>query len=332
MSISVILRQTALADCQMTFASTTFTRFRSSSLLGWAAMCAALITWAGFGLSMRGIGASALTPSDVALLRFAVPALLLLPILTSRVRELRTMSVVPIIMIAVGAGLPFFALVAAGGRSTSAAHVSALVAGTAPLAVMLLARILLHQKGAYLPGPAIIILGVVLLVAGLGGLDTSMIAGAGLLLCASCLWGIYTLGMRLAVVPPVTCLMLVTYPSAVSIVLLKLTGIFDTNLAAVDFHQIALFAGVQGLGTGIVSTLAYAVAVRHLGALRCATTGALAPALVTIAAIPLLGEMPSPLTMMGVAAVAIGVALANARQGTGGPRHPSRELQSGMSN
>lgn len=314
----------------MSLASTTLAPPLSSPAIGLLAMGAALVTWAGFSLSMRSIGASALTPSDVALLRFAVPALLLLPLLPSRLRELKSIPLVPMLMIALGAGLPFFGLVAAGGRFTSAAHVSALVAGTAPLAVSILGRLLLGQKAAPGPGLAVIVLGVALLVAGLGGFDAHVILGAGLLLGASLLWGGYTLGMRLAAVPPLTCLMLVTYPSAIAILLLKGFGVFESQLSSVDAHEILLFAGVQGIGTGIVSTLVYAIAVRHLGALRCSTMGALAPVLVTAAAIPLLGERPTLLTLIGVVAVALGVAMANARRGgPAGAPEPRRGFQSG---
>lgn len=298
----------------MSLASTTLARPVSNAMLGWAAMCAALVTWAGFSLSMRGIGASALTPSDVALLRFAVPALILLPLVPSRLGELKSVRLAPALMIVLGAGLPFFGLVAAGGRFTSAAHVSALVAGTAPLAVAILARLLTGQRGASLPGLATIVLGIALLVAGLGRLDATVMAGAALLLAASLLWGTYTMGMRMAAVTPMTCLMLVTYPSAIAIVLLKASGVFESHLGSIDPQQILLFAGVQGIGTGIVSTLVYAIAVQHLGALRCATMGALAPVLVTGAAIPLLGEQPTGMTIVGVVAVAMGVAMANARR------------------
>ncbi|WP_058599691.1 DMT family transporter [Aureimonas ureilytica] len=306
----------------MSLASTTLARPMSNSMLGWAAMCAALVTWAGFSLSMRGIGASALTPSDVALLRFAVPALILLPLVPARLRELKSVRLAPALMIVMGAGLPFFGLVAAGGRFTSAAHVSALVAGTAPLAVAILARVLTGQRGASLPGLATIVLGIALLVLGLGVVDGRVIAGAALLLAASFLWGTYTMGMRLAAVTPMTCLMLVTYPSAIAIALLKASGVFESHLGSIDPHQVLVFAGVQGIGTGIVSTLVYAIAVRHLGALRCATMGALAPVLVTGAAIPLLGEQPTLLTIVGVVAVALGVAMANTRRA--GPSRPAR--------
>ncbi|WP_279482447.1 EamA family transporter [Aureimonas sp. SK2] len=306
----------------MSLAPTTFAPpLATRSIVGWAAMGAALVTWAGFSLSMRSIGASTLSPSDVALLRFAVPALILLPLLPSRLRELTSLPLAPAAMIASGAGLPFFGLVAAGGGFTSAAHVSALVAGTAPLAVSILARLLMGERLALGPGLVTIVLGVVLLVAGLGSFDARAILGAGLLLGASLLWGGYTLGMRMAAVRPLTCLMLVTYPSAIVIAVLKLAGVFDSHLASVDLREILLFAGVQGVGTGIVSTLVYALAVRHLGALRCSTMGALAPVLATAAAMPLLGEQPTVLTLVGVVAVAAGVALANALRGL--PKAPA---------
>ena len=58
---------------------------------GWIAMGLTLLIWASFPLSIRAIGGSALTPVDVALLRFGVPALVLLPVLRSRAAALRAL-------------------------------------------------------------------------------------------------------------------------------------------------------------------------------------------------------------------------------------------------
>ena len=54
--------------------------------------------------------------------------------------------------------------------------------------------------------------------------------------------------------------------------------------------HIALFAVLQGVGTGILSTLSYAYAVRCLGSSIPAATGAVSPVLTTLLAVPLFSE------------------------------------------
>jgi len=55
----------------------------------------------------------------------------------------------------------------------------------------------------------------------------------------------------------------------------------------------------------------YGLAVRHLGASRAALIAALPPAFATLLAIPILGETPTPLALLGVALAVVGVALAS---------------------
>lgn len=278
-------------------------------LIGWAALLLTLLTWAGFSLSIRAIGASALTPGDVALLRFSVPALLMLPFLPSRLPALRRLAPRHGLMIGCGAGLPFFLVAAAGGRWTSAAHVSALVAGTTPLSFALLGWLLWREpvSAARRLGLAVIALGVVLLVAGVGGLHWSALGGAGLLLLASLLWGLYTHGLRKSGLDPLACVMLVSYPSLAALLVLLLSGLLDSHLAAIAPREALPFLLVQGLGAGLVSTLGYSLAIRLLGPAVCATVGALAPVLAALLAIPLLGEWPSALALGGVVVVTAGV-------------------------
>ncbi|WP_442875111.1 EamA family transporter [Actinoplanes sp. NBC_00393] len=59
---------------------------------------------------------------------------------------------------------------------------------------------------------------------------------------------------------------------------------------AAPASNIALFAVLQGVGTGILSTLSYAYAVRRLGSSIPAVTGAISPVLTTLLAVPLFGE------------------------------------------
>jgi len=283
------------------------------ALLGWGALTLTLIVWAGFALSMRAIGASALTRGDVALVRFLVPALAMLPFLPSRLAALRRLSLEHWLMVAGGAGLPFFALTAAGGRLTSAAHVSALVAGTAPLSFALLGWLLWREPVARARkvGLAVILAGVALLVAGLGGWQWGLVGGAGVLLVASVCWSLYTHGLRKSGLDPLGCVMAVSYPSLLVLLPLMLAGLVESHLGQATSRELLPFVLVQGLGVGLLSTLVYALSIRLLGPLRCATVGALAPVLVTVLAVPVLGERPTLLACCGVLVVTAGVLLSN---------------------
>jgi drug/metabolite transporter (DMT)-like permease len=66
----------------------------------------------------------------------------------------------------------------------------------------------------------------------------------------------------------------------------------------------------QGLLTGIVALICYGAAVRILGSSRAALLAALPPAIAAMLAIPLLGEVPSLVTVIGIVLAVAGVSLA----------------------
>jgi drug/metabolite transporter (DMT)-like permease len=159
---------------------------------GYAAIVVVVAIWAGFALSIRAIGASPLAPADVALIRFGLPAILLLPFLPSRLAALRRIRTADAAMVLAGAGLPFFFIATAGGAATSATHVGALIAGTAPLSVAILSRAL-EGRGigaARWRAIGIILAGIAALVLPQASVSPqAMMRGAGLLLLASLFWG-----------------------------------------------------------------------------------------------------------------------------------------------
>lgn len=286
----------------------------SSTLTGYAAILVAVTIWAGFALSIRAMGTSALSTADVALIRYGTPALLLCPFIPSRWPMLRRVGLADALMVFAGAGLPFFWIAAAGGAATSTAHVSALIAGTVPIAVALVAFLL---TGARVParrmgGLAVIALGVLALVlAQSQGGRGPIWWGATMLLTASLLWGAYTIGLRRTGLDAIGCTLLVTLPSFVILLALFACGLVDTHVGAFGLIEAMPFLLVQGIGVGVVSTLTYAVAITRLGPARSAAIGSLAPVLATLGAIPLLGEALTPAIALGVGAITLGVILAN---------------------
>jgi drug/metabolite transporter (DMT)-like permease len=286
----------------------------SNALIGYAAIAIAVTIWAGFALSIRAMGTSALTTADVALIRYGTPALLLCPFIPSRWPVLRKVGLSDMLMVFAGAGLPFFWVAAAGGVATSTAHVSALIAGTVPISVALVGFALTGARasGRQMHGLAIIALGVVALVvahsqAGRGNTGW----GATMLLTASLLWGAYTIGLRRTGLDAVGCTLLVTLPSSVVLVVLFACGLVNTNFGAFSLNEAIPFILVQGLGVGVISTLTYAIAIVRLGPAKSAVIGSLAPVLASLGAIPLLGEALTPAIAVGIGVITFGVILAN---------------------
>ncbi|WP_426397451.1 EamA family transporter [Ralstonia sp. R-29] len=288
--------------------------FQANPLIGYAAMVLTVLIWAGFALSIRAIGASPLAAGDVALIRFGLPTLLLLPFLPSRWSMLRRVKPLSALMILAGAGLPFFFMASAGGKATSAAHVAALIAGTTPLSVALVAYALDRQRigAARARAIAIILLGVMLLLVSQSHASQgAFVGGAATLLLASLLWGSYTLGLRRAGLDAIGCALLLSVPSFLVLVLLVSLGLVDSHIGHFTLSNAMPFLLAQGLGVGVISSVSYALAIRHLDTPRCSAIGSLAPALACLGAVPLLGESLTLTVVCGVAVITAGVILAN---------------------
>ena len=288
--------------------------FQANPLIGYAAMVLTVLIWAGFALSIRAIGASPLAAADVALIRFGLPTLLLLPFLPSRWSMLRRVKPLSALMILAGAGLPFFFMASAGGKATSAAHVAALIAGTTPLSVALVAYALDGQRigAARARAIAIILAGVMLLLVSQSHASQgTFVGGAATLLLASLLWGSYTLGLRRAGLDAIGCALLLSVPSFLVLVLLVSLGLVDSHIGHFTLNNAMPFLLAQGLGVGVVSSVSYALAIRHLDTPRCSAIGSLAPALACLGAVPLLGESLTLTVVCGVAVITVGVILAN---------------------
>ncbi|MFC6672457.1 EamA family transporter [Marinobacterium aestuariivivens] len=101
---------------------------------GLGAMAATLLIWTGFLLSLRAGSQSALTSTDLALMRFGLPALVFMPLLWRGWPQFRRVRWRQALLLMLG-GLPFFYLISLGSQLAPAAHAGALVPGTAPLFV-----------------------------------------------------------------------------------------------------------------------------------------------------------------------------------------------------
>lgn len=279
-------------------------------IIGGAALAAVVTLWATFALSTRALESAGLTTVDAAIARFAVPALLLSPFLPRTVRALRTERPLVIALLLL-AGLPHFLLFAEGAHLTSAALTGLLVPGTVPLfvAVLLLLRRRAVIRGRRLLALAAIVAGVAVSAVLTGG--AADVGGVGVLVTAGLVWAVYTLGLARTRLDPVGVIVIVSVTSTLAAIALAASGTLPSHLLAgtAELPGLGWYALVQGVGTGLLSTACYVIAVKNLGSSITATAGALSPVLTAVVAVPLLGEPLTAGLAIALALIVSGVAV-----------------------
>ncbi len=278
---------------------------------GYLAMGAVVLIWSTFALSIRAAGNTSLTPGDVALLRFGVPSLLLIPVIPKTIRIMRRQPWYWTVLIAIGGGFPFLMLVQLGGAATSAALVGTIPPGTIPVFITIFGAVLgTHFATARWFGIACIAAGVVVAMQGSGA---AHLAGVGLLLTAGALWSLYVLAVSKTSYRPLDIVVLLAVPSSVMSGVFIETGLLHTTLftGGAVLSEMLTYAVLQGVVIGIISTLLYSFAITNLGASRAALMGSVSPVLTTLGAIPLLGETPALGTVVCLVLVSAGVLTAN---------------------
>ncbi len=282
-----------------------------------AGLIAAFFTiciWTGFILVSRYGGKGVLTAWDVTALRFGVGALIAL-IFLSRV-TLPPFKV--ILLFSVFGGIGYSVLVYSGFRLAPAAHASVLLFGALPFATALIAWLWLRQK----PSPAqrialvLVFIGITLTAADTLLHSTQLtgmqMLGDVLFLCGSTAWAVFTLLLRRYPMDPLTVAVSITLGSA--ILYLPVWWLFlPSTLDQAPLAEIAMQAAYQGVLVVFVAMLLYTFAARRLGAQTITLLMAVAPGLSALAAVPILGEPLSLLTLAGLGAVTVG-AVVGARQ------------------
>lgn len=293
---------------------TTFALPRPSALsrrtvVGIAAVTAVVCLWSSFALSTRALEATGMSIGDAAIVRFGVPALVLSPWIPRTLRRLRgePTTVIALVLLA---GLPHFLLFAWGAHLTSAALTGLLVPGTVPLFVTIL--LFLHRRTTVsrtrLIALAAIVAGVAASAVLMGGVADA--GGIAVLLAAGLVWAAYTLGLGRTRLDPVGVIALVSVVSLVAALALTATGAMPSHLfdGRVDVSAWVAYGLVQGVGTGLLSTACYVVAVKNLGSSIPAAAGALSPVLTALVAVPLLGEQIAPGLVVALVLIVTGVA------------------------
>lgn len=297
----------------MSASTTSPTRASSPSIgIGVLFGLATALIWAGWSVATRFAVTTSLQAHDVTFLRFGVSAVLLFPILLRNGLGTEKIGIAKLMVMVLGAGVPFMMLGATGLTFAPASHMATLMMGMMPIWVALLTRVLFGER--FTPWQ---LRGLIAVVAGalcIGGyaLLGDRAAGAWrgdlLFLLAGLCFASFTVAQRRAGISPWHAVALVNVCSAVIFAPIYLFW-FSPNIFSAPPAAVAVQVVAQGIAVAILGMYFYAEAVRRLGAPRAAIFGALAPALATLIGIPILGEVPTALTALGTLLVMGGVML-----------------------
>ena len=283
-----------------------------SFAIGLAAALAAAGIGAGWQVATRFGVTAVLSPIDLALLRYGVPAMALLPLLLRRglwpTAAPRWLAA-PILL---GAGLPFGLVAMAGASFAPVAHMGALLPGTMPIFTAAMAALFLGERISRRR-----IAGFVAILAGVFAITGDSLADMGsqtwrgdlLFVAAAAIWSVYTVAFRRSGLDPWHSIVLISLASFLAAIPIRLwfagTQIPDVPLAAGLTQVVA-----QGLLAGLGGAFTFTLAIKHLGAARAALSGALVPVLSALGGAVVLGELPTMAVVFGIGLTIFGTTLA----------------------
>jgi len=291
------------------------TKLRLSTVnSGVLALVATLIIWSSYFVALRSGAQSALTSFDMALLRFVLPGLLLLPVMYRSRGTICKVKKRYLLGVMVGAGLPFYLLSVIASGNVQAVIGSLLVPGVAPVFVTVIAVCFYRERLAKrrVVGLGTVLLGIAILMAeNYNTQSSSALFGSLLYLLAAACWAVYTVSVKLAKLSSLEIAALLNITAATGLLVAAPMGVFETNLSIVPWQQILPQLVVMGGFCGLVAVITYGHAINKLGAEMSACWGAMTPVLVAILAFLILRESLQLSTIVAMLVITLGVVCAN---------------------
>lgn len=290
----------------------------SPLVAGYAGAIVTVLIWATWILATRHTAATPMGTIDIGLIRYGIPALLLVPIWWKTGLLPKGVPIRVLAVMVAGAGALFFQITAAALHVTPAAPGAILLGGSMPLATALIGMAFFGERPdrMRLAGLAAIVAGVlVLLTASLQGSDMTL-TGFLLLPVGAVLWAGFTHAFRRSGLTALEGAALIAVWSF--LIHLVLAVIFGTHLAQASLPDLALQITSQGLLSGLVATFAYGTAIRALGGSQAAAFTAITPVLATLGGAIFLKESFGPAEITAAIIVGAGVTLST---GIFSPKH-----------
>jgi drug/metabolite transporter (DMT)-like permease len=282
----------------------------SRTALGIVAGLLGIVIYAGQFVITRWSLQRTLALWDVAALRFAVAGALMLPLLVGYgLRDAAGIGWPRAIVVGTTVGAPYTLLLFAGLTLAPAAHGAVIISGGTPIMSALLVSLWFGERlsPARAAGLTMILVGLALVgwPSLFDGGHGYVWAGDLLLLAASALWGAFTaLTQRWQVDPlrgaaVVWVLALVYLPFYVAFAPMR--------LLTAPPGEVVFQAAYQGVGVAILALFLYTFATRALGPTSASLFMPLIPIVAVLLGIPVLGEVPSPVQLAGIAVVSLGL-------------------------
>lgn len=284
---------------------------RRSLLIGLAAALTTATIWASWYVLTR-LGVKSFDLSIVVLLRYIMPTLVFAPVLFRIGIFPKGLSRPLLAVVVLTGGLGFVMLAAMSLRFSPAAEVAPILPGAPPLFVALYAWLWQRERFGPRRGAGFILIAAGLLIIVLppiwygGGIQLGHFAA----LAAALDWAIYTIVFRRSKLGAVEVTALMSFWCGLIMLPFGLPPLIKAVQAEM-YSGLLIQLLIQGIGTGIVATVLFAVAIRRLGGPSTTAVTALAPVISAIIAMVILYEYPEPNALAGMAAIVGGVMLAN---------------------
>lgn len=252
-----------------------------------------------------------LAPADVALLRYAVPAILLLPFLPAALRKLKHSPIWATFAL-LGWGAPFLWLITASLQTANVVYLATIVPCTMPLFAVSAERFIFGNRlnrqqltGFSLIAGAAAIVVCSALVGG-GGITLYSLS---LMLLAAIGWACYVVAFKHTGLSVAEGAAWVSGASVALIVVLKV--ISGSAFLSMTTEQFLFNTLSQGFLSGFVAVLLYTTAIARIGSAKAASFSVLMPAIASLFAWLWLGETPALLSLIALALGTAGVAVVN---------------------
>ena len=281
-----------------------------SFIIGLVSAVAVFFIWSGFFVISRMGVTTALTPYDLAALRFMVAGVVTLPFVWWWWPRDLSWWQAPLLIVC-GPGSVYTLILYYGLQNAPAAYAGVFANGSIPIATMLLAAIVAKDY----PGPwrilgvAVLYLGGTMVgLRGLGAGGAEVGQAIAMFVGSSILVSTYIYGISRWGLSPWNALAIINVPNLM--IYLPIWYLFlPSGIDQATVSEIATQVAFQGLGPGFFALIFFTLAATHLGASATSGFSAAVPAGVAVLAIPVLGEAPTAMEWAGIALVTGGLAI-----------------------
>jgi len=267
----------------------------------------ASLIWGSWPVMSSIASAHALSPVDIASLRFTIAGVILLPVLVYQSVKLR-LIVTKGIILAIGAGAPYVLLAMYGLNLSSSAHFGAIAPSTMLVFSSIGSVFLFKDKISPIrcAGIMFIIIGVIAIGAlNVGSINSSVMIGDLMFIGCGALWASFTLLSKYWQLNSWVATAMVSVISGL------LCAPFALDVVQNNPIDLLLYHGVyQGVLVAIVALYCYSKSVTILGSARGAIFASLVPPISLVLSYLILGEQMTRVEIVGSLSICLGMILA----------------------